>query len=750
MGALRSYHETIAASERRSLLSPAGGERGMPRPLQRGGGRRVSDGEAADPSDSPTKSGAQKEGVQRARSVGNSVKMTSLLRFWHRRGSLPLGNDDDSSHGKVNLKLYVDEKGLRSEMKALPLQPIRLEPDGVSAPRSRTSSFLIFLNFGLVLVILLSLCGSFLWTLKMPRTPPSSNTDLYRGYRRLQQEIVQDFSDVGVLSLGLAKQRDLEFCPPELEDFVPCFNATVNPEEGSAEGRQHDRFCYPRSKENCLILPPKDYRVPLRWPTSRDVIWSMNVKITPEEVVSSGSFTKRMMMLEDNQISFRSDAVFVDEVEDYSHQIAEMIGLRNEDGFVNAGVRTVLDIGCGYGSFGAHLFSKQLLTTCIADYEASGSQVQLTLERGLPAIVASIDSKQLPFPFLSFDMVHCARCGVEWNQKGGAFLIEVDRVLKPGGYFFWTSSVTNTHRSARNKENVKKWKYIRNYAEKLCWDLLAQQEETAVWKKTSKRDCYTSRQPGTRPSICTKGHDIEYPYYRPLVSCIGGTQGRRWIPVEERTVWPLRATPNITELALHGLREADFDEDSISWRLMIQNYWSLLSPLIFSDHPKRPGDEDPSPPFNIVRNVMDMNARFGGFNAALLDAGKSVWVMNVVPIEKPSYLPLIFDRGFIGILHDWCEAFPTYPRTYDMLHADSLFSLEAVLQHRCTVFDIFLEMDRILRPEGWVVLRDKSSNIDIARSLVIQTKWDARVVELESNNDEKLLICQKQLIRMQP
>lgn len=48
-----------------------------------------------------------------------------------------------------------------------------------------------------------------------------------------------------------------------------------------------------------------------------------------------------------------------------------------------------------------------------------------------------------------------------------------------------------------------------------------------------------------------------------------------------------------------------------------------------------------------------MNAQFGGFNAALLDAGKSVWVMNVVPTIGPNYLPLIFDRGFVGVQHDW-------------------------------------------------------------------------------------------------
>lgn len=97
----------------------------------------------------------------------------------------------------------------------------------------------------------------------------------------------------------------------------------------------------------------------------------------------------------------------------------------------------------------------------------------------------------------------------------------------------------------------------------------------------------------------------------------------------------------------------DFIEDSLNWNSVVHNYWSLLSPLIFSDHPKRPGDEDPSPPFNMLRNVLDMNGRFGGFNAALLETGKSMWVMNVVPANSHNYLPLIFDRGFIGVQHDW-------------------------------------------------------------------------------------------------
>lgn len=52
-----------------------------------------------------------------------------------------------------------------------------------------------------------------------------------------------------------------------------------------------------------------------------------------------------------------------------------------------------------------------------------------------------------------------------------------------------------------------------------------------------------------------------------------------------------------------------------------------------------------------VRNILDMNAFLGGFAAALLS--DPVWVMNVVPAHKPRTLDVIYDRGLIGVYHDW-------------------------------------------------------------------------------------------------
>lgn len=69
------------------------------------------------------------------------------------------------------------------------------------------------------------------------------------------------------------------------------------------------------------------------------------------------------------------------------------------------------------------MLSLKLMAVCMAAYESTGSQVQLALERGLPAVIGNFISKQLPFPSLSYDMVHCAQCGILWEDKGIAVAV---------------------------------------------------------------------------------------------------------------------------------------------------------------------------------------------------------------------------------------------------------------------------------------------------------------------------------------
>lgn len=94
------------------------------------------------------------------------------------------------------------------------------------------------------------------------------------------------------------------------------------------------------------------------------------------------------------------------------------------------------------------------------------------------------------------------------------------------------------------------------------------------------------------------------------------------------------------------------------------------------------------------------------FAAALSD--QNVWVMNVVPVHAPDTLPIIFERGLIGVYHDWCESFGSYPRSYDLLHADHLFSR---LKNRYffSQFFLLLTCSSVLLILSYIVIRYNST-----------------------------------------
>lgn len=160
----------------------------------------------------------------------------------------------------------------------------------VGTPRSRHKLTMLLLKFSLVLIVILALTGSFWWTISISTT---SRGHIFHGYRRLQEQLVSDLWDIGELSLGSSKLKELEFCSQEFENYVACFNVSKNLDLGYSDGIEYDRFCGHEPRQNCLVLPPVNYKIPLRWPTGRDVIWFANVKITAQEVMSSGSLTKR-------------------------------------------------------------------------------------------------------------------------------------------------------------------------------------------------------------------------------------------------------------------------------------------------------------------------------------------------------------------------------------------------------------------------------------------------------------------------
>lgn len=65
---------------------------------------------------------------------------------------------------------------------------------------------------------------------------------------------------------------------------------------------------------------------------------------------------------------------------------------------------------------------------------------------------------------------------------------------------------------------------------------------------------------------------------------------------------------------------------------------------------------------------------------------------------------------------------------------------------RCEMKYVLLEMDRILRPEGYAIIRESSYFVDGIATLAKGMRWTCRKEDTEYGVEkEKLLICQKKL-----
>lgn len=94
--------------------------------------------------------------------------------------------------------------------------------------------------------------------------------------------------------------------------------------------------------------------------------------------------------------------------------------------------------------------------------------------------------------------------------------------------------------------------------------------------------------------------------------------------------------PRIASGSIAGVSVEAYHEDNKQWKKHVNAYRKIIKILDSGRY----------------RNIMDMNAGLGGFAAAL--QSPKLWVMNVVPtIAEKSTLGVIFERGLIGIYHDW-------------------------------------------------------------------------------------------------
>lgn len=59
---------------------------------------------------------------------------------------------------------------------------------------------------------------------------------------------------------------------------------------------------------------------------------------------------------------------------------------------------------------------------------------------------------------------------------------------------------------------------------------------------------------------------------------------------------------------------------------------------------------------------------------------------------------------------------------------------------------VLLEMDRILRPNGYAIIRENNHFVDKVDAIAKGMKWECRKEETDYDNDnEMILVCQKKL-----
>ncbi|KAF5733836.1 putative ATP binding protein [Tripterygium wilfordii] len=514
-------------------------------------------------------------------------------------------------------------------------------------------------------------------------------------------------------------------CPTTKKEYIPCMDnvEAIKKLKSTEKGERFERHCPKEGKGlNCLVPPPKGYRPPIPWPRSRDEVWYTNV---PHTRLAEDKGGQNWIYREKDKFKFPGGGTqFIHGANEYLDHISKML----PDIAFGHHTRVVLDVGCGVASFGAYLLSRNVITMSIAPKDVHENQIQFALERGVPAMVSAFATHRLLYPSQAFDLIHCSRCRINWTRDDGILLLEVNRMLRAGGYFAWAAQPVYKHEEVLEEQ----WEEMLNLTHRLCWELVKKEGYVAIWQKPYNNSCYLSREVGTTPPLCDPDDDPDNVWYAELKTCISrlpeNGEGAKL------KTWParLQAPPNrlqSVKIDFYISRNELFNAESKYWSEIIASYvrafrWKKMR----------------------MRNVMDMRAGFGGFAAALIEQNFDSWVLNVVPVSGPNTLPVIYDRGLLGVMHDWCEPFDTYPRTYDFLHAAGLFSVE---RKRCNMSTIMLEMDRMLRPGGHVYIRDTLDVMDELQAIAQAMGWHSSLRDTSEgpHASYRILTCEKHLLR---
>ncbi|KAJ8574392.1 hypothetical protein K7X08_026197 [Anisodus acutangulus] len=413
-------------------------------------------------------------------------------------------------------------------------------------------------------------------------------------------------------------------CDIKYSEYTPCEDPQRSLKFKRDRLIYRERHCPDKSQLlKCRIPAPHGYKKPFKWPKSRDLAWYANVphkELTVEKAVQN-------WIRKGDKFRFPGGGtMFPNGADDYVDDIDKLINLKD------GSIRTAIDTGCGVASWGAYLLSRDILAMSFAPRDTHEAQVQFALERGVPALIGVLASKRLPYPSRAFDMAHCSRCLFLGTRKvHGAYLMEVDRVLRPGGYWILSGP------PIRWRKYFKGWERTRE-------DLNGEQtrieeDDIAIWQKP----CNHFQCKEQKKKLMCPAQDPDRAWYTELETCVTPlpeVSSEEEVAGGQLEKWPKRlhaVPPRISSGTVNEVTAESFEKDSQLWQKRVSYYKSVDNKF------NQPGR---------YRNLLDMNAYLGGFAAAWVD--DPVWVMNVVPVEaEVNTLGVIYERGLVGTYQSW-------------------------------------------------------------------------------------------------
>lgn len=129
----------------------------------------------------------------------------------------------------------------------------------------------------------------------------------------------------------------------------------------------------------------------------------------------------------------------------------------------------------------------------------------------LPSKFCTYTIDQSTFCFIVikvFGLISTSVRSFNFFRADGLYLIEVDRVLRPGGY--WILSGPPIHWKKhykgweRTQEDLKQEQNkIEDVARRLCWTKVIEKDDLAIWQKPMNHiECVNSRKTYNTPHMC--------------------------------------------------------------------------------------------------------------------------------------------------------------------------------------------------------------------------------------------------------